>query len=619
MEMGTYGIGPDALSDTNRNHSPSWHDAEGRSEPSNSDTDDERPLFVEPDDVDGWKTVDDELDDLWELDVVEASMQINLTDACSIIDYLGWMHTVAEAKLSGVDITTLRAFTMKIRHGWSRACWDDLPLAFPAENIDTLHFVKSRVKFLSAFEPVKYDCCRASCCCFVGAFSTLQRCPYCNADRRRANGTPYKTFTCLPLIPQLSALFDDPQLIKRMEYRHRYFSDSPTDDHDGGAIEGKVSDIFDGSYYRKLLKMEYQVPDQLRPTKFFSGKRDIALGLSSDGFAPFKKRKHSAWPLIIFNYNLPPSIRFHLENIICIGVIPGPKAVKDIDSFLVPLVDELVALERGVKTYDRLARDSFLLQAYLIKLFGDMPAMAKLMRMKGHNGLKPCRACKITGLRVPNSRATAHYVPLDRTRHPDCGNIPIYDPENLPKRTDKEIRSQAHSVDIAPNQSQAEKLSTEYGINGSSCLYRLKSLVYPGCMPHDFMHLIWENLIPNLVSLWTGNFKDLEHGDYKIDAKVWSTISRAAAESGATVPSQFGAKIPDFATRPSEMIAETWSSLTLHFAPILLHGKFANPRYYAHFCKLVKLLELCMSWAISDEEIDQLEQGFIRWVIEYEE
>ena len=239
--------------------------------------------------------------------------------------------------------------------------------------------------------------------------------------------------------------------------------------------------------------------------------------------------------------------------------------------------------------------------------------------MKGHNGVKPCRACKIVGLRVPNSHTTTHYVPLDRSQHPDHGNTPIYDPANLPKRTDKEIREQAHEVDNAPNKTQAGKLSTEFGINGSSYLYRLQSLVYPDCMPHDFMHLVWENLIPNLVALWTGNFKDLDHSGYKIDGKVWSAIGRAAANSGAMIPSQFGAKMPDFSARLSEMIAENWSFLTLSLAPILLHGKFSNARYYMHFRKLVDLLELCMLWVISVEEINTLEEGFIEWVTEYEQ
>ena len=58
---------------------------------------------------------------------------------------------------------------------------------------------------------------------------------------------------------------------------------------------------------------------------FFSDPRDIVLGFSTDSFGPFKKRNKTAWPLIIFNYNLPPKERFQKENIISLGTIPGPK------------------------------------------------------------------------------------------------------------------------------------------------------------------------------------------------------------------------------------------------------------------------------------------------------
>ena len=58
--------------------------------------------------------------------------------------------------------------------------------------------------------------------------------------------------------------------------------------------------------------------------------------------------------------------------------------------------------------------------------------------MKGHNGVSPCRMCKIKGLCVPDSCATTHYVPLDRQRHPDVVNttaeatVTKYDPADLP-------------------------------------------------------------------------------------------------------------------------------------------------------------------------------------------
>ncbi|THU92540.1 hypothetical protein K435DRAFT_621224, partial [Dendrothele bispora CBS 962.96] len=88
--------------------------------------------------------------------------------------------------------------------------------------------------------------------------------------------------------------------------------------------------------------------------------------------------------LIIFNYNLPPEERFHRENILCVGVIPGPKKPKDFDSFGWPLIQELLKLAQGVNAFDVKAKALFRLFAYLLYIFGDMPAIAMLMRMKGH-------------------------------------------------------------------------------------------------------------------------------------------------------------------------------------------------------------------------------------------
>lgn len=346
---------------------------------------------------------------------------------------------------------------------------------------------------------------------------------------------------------------------------------------------------------------------------------DLALGLSTDGFAVFKKRKHSAWPLILVNYNLPPDERVHLSETICVGVIPGPRAVKDLDSFLYPLVDELLLLAgEGIKTIDVVSRKYFQLRAHLIKGFGDMPAIAKLMRMKGHNGLLPCRFCKIRGIRIPNSRSPAHYVPLDRSQHPDCGDHPHYDPASLPIRTHNEILQQAREVDLAPNASQAERLATTYGVNGTSMLSRLPSIDFPKSFPLEFMHAIWENTIPNIVSLMRGKFKDLDCTDFRLGDKVWEAIGKASFASGDTIPGRYGNRVPDFIAYGGAMTAEAWSFWTMYIAPVLLYGQFIRNAYYQHFIKLVELLRICLKFSISLAEVDQLETGFIEWVVQYE-
>ena len=85
----------------------------------------------------------------------------------------------------------------------------------------------------------------------------------------------------------------------------------------------------------------------------------------------------------------PPQICFHSENILTLGIIPGPKKPRNIDSFLTPLTDELFQLASGVEAYDVLTESTFNLHAFLL-VFGDFLAVSMLMKMKGVNALSPC-------------------------------------------------------------------------------------------------------------------------------------------------------------------------------------------------------------------------------------
>jgi hypothetical protein len=163
----------------------------------------------------------------------------------------------------------------------------------------------------------------------------------------------------------------------------------------------KVKDVFDGTHYKKLLRTIVTILGEKQGHKFFSDLRDIALGISLDGFAPFKRRKYSSWPIIIFLYNLPPEIRFQLDNIFCIGEIPG--SPKDVDSFIYPFVQEMLKAAAGVRAYDFFCDEIFSLHLYPILGFGDIPAIAKLLKMKGHNSECPCRMCSIVGIQAPSA------------------------------------------------------------------------------------------------------------------------------------------------------------------------------------------------------------------------
>ncbi|KAI5832007.1 hypothetical protein K523DRAFT_236192 [Schizophyllum commune Tattone D] len=254
----------------------------------------------------------------------------------------------------------------------------------------------------------------------------------------------------------------------------------------------------------------------------------------------------------------------------------------------------------------------FALHAYLVLLFGDMPAVAMIMKMKGHNGLSPCRACRIQGVRAPGAKTL--YTPLHRPPAP-------LDPLNLPLRTHDTMMQHALQVsDPTVSAAEGNARAKRFGINGVSILSTLSSISFPASFPHDFMHLL-ENLIPALVSLWTGTYKDIHGGraDYIFSGSALEALGDACAASSRTVPAVFGARIPNIATQRYQFIAETWILFATLLGPALLHRHFSKKEYYHHFVNLVSLVNLCLQLELSDEDILTIEHGFAAWVKEYEE
>ena len=102
---------------------------------------------------------------------------------------------------------------------------------------------------------------------------------------------------------------------------------------------------------------------------------------------------------------------------------------------------------------------------------------------------------------------------------------------------------QADTVQLVLSDAACEALVKKFGIKGRCVFASIPSISFPESFPFDFMHLIWENLIPNLISFWTGEFKDLDHedADYVIAPHIWTKIGKETAACGATISSAFRA------------------------------------------------------------------------------
>jgi Transposase family tnp2 len=144
-------------------------------------------------------------------------------------------------------------------------------------------------------------------------------------------------------------MFSNSSYAKKMQYRSKHQHDLT-----------KITDIFNGAHYRSLLGTPVTIGNEELLMWFFSDPRDVAFGFSMDGFGPFKQHNKTAWPLIIFNYNIPPKERFQKKHIISLGTIPGPKKPANMDFFLWPMVQELLQLAIGVSAFDAIAQVSFL-------------------------------------------------------------------------------------------------------------------------------------------------------------------------------------------------------------------------------------------------------------------
>jgi hypothetical protein len=134
------------------------------------------------------------------------------------------------------------------------------------------------------------------------------------------------------------------------------------------------------------------------------------------------------------------------------------------------------------------------------------------------------------------------------------------------------------------------------------------------------MHLVWKNLILNLVLFWSGRYKGMDEGQpYVLSPHIWQAVGTTSAAATRTIPLSFGTSILNPATDCSSFTSSMWSVWSLFIAPTVLQGCFPKNCYYDHFCSLVRILNLCLQFEISEEDVNEIELGIHDWVVDYEQ
>jgi len=170
--------------------------------------------------------------------------------------------------------------------------------------------------------------CVNSCCAFTGDYKTLDKCFYCKAERYQEERQSRAQVAYFSIQDRLIIQYQDPTRAEQLRYRSKYISREEYN------IDGAIGDVFDSARYKNLSQKGY-----------FQDDRDIILLGSVDGYQLFKQKCDDCWIVLFINANLPPEQRVKKENLLITSIIPGPKAPKDFNSFMKPVVDELCLLE----------------------------------------------------------------------------------------------------------------------------------------------------------------------------------------------------------------------------------------------------------------------------------
>ena len=335
-----------------------------------------------------------------------------------------------------------------------------------------------------------------------------------------------------------------------------------------------VCDVSDGRIWRDFQYFN-DIP-------FLATPRNYAFMLNVDWMQPFKHTIYSVGVMYLVLMNLPRCERFKPENIIFVGVIPGPSEPKlNINTYLSPLVDELLTLwDEGVKLRDGSQRLLETFKACLLCVACDLPASRKVCGFTGHNSARGCNKCTKT-FNVGNIGDHSDYSGF----------------EPCPLRNIVDHRQQVDEVKGKTTQEEQSRTESKYGVRYSELL----RLPYFDCIRFtviDPMHNLFLGTAKHVMETWLNagilTAADLQKVQEKVDS--------------AHVPTNIGRIPGKIAKSFSGFTADQWKNWVTIFSSYALYGVLAEKHYrcwllFVNACRLicgpiVKLRDVALSHSI---------------------
>ncbi len=205
-------------------------------------------------------------------------------------------------------------------------------------------------------------------------------------------------------------------------------------------------DVYDGKIWQDFQRYDGK--------PFLSDPFTYGIMMNIDWFQPCKHTEYSIGAIYLTVMNLPRKVRFKQENVILVGLIPGPKEPKhDINAFLTPLVEELLNFWKGVKMRVFSFSESVLIRCALLCVACDIPASRKVCGFLGHSANLGCSKCL---KEFPGTVGQKDYSGFDRTQ--------------WPRRNLQQHRDNVNNITQCIAKTRRDELESKYGCRYSVLL-----------------------------------------------------------------------------------------------------------------------------------------------------
>lgn len=294
-----------------------------------------------------------------------------------------------------------------------------------------------------------------------------------------------------------------------------------------------IGDVYDGKVWKDLEQ-----------NGFFDSPYNLAVTLNVDWFQPYKRVKDSVGALYLCIANLPRSLRYKQENVILVGIIPGPTEPKlTINSYLEPLVDELKEFWSGVNV-TLPSGNNVTVRVCLICVTCDVPAVRKVCGFVGHKARLGCSKC------------LCEFNHLQGGGLQCSGNLGEWDLRNL-----KQHRQQCEKSLQCKSHNASKKFSAKFGVRFSNLL-NIPYFNPVRCHVIDPMHNLLLGTSKHMLEVW------VKLG--LVTKNSFDTIEKAA--SLFSCPNDIGRLPLKIGSSFSGFTADQWKMWTLAYSAVVLKG-----------------------------------------------